>query len=396
MGGLLAVGWAVLAADYFLGSRKGRTLSEEPPYPAEEGEAPPLSVVIAACNEEEKLPDAFRTLLAQEYPGSLEIIAVDDRSTDNTPTLVDTLAREGQEQGKAVIPLHITELPQGWLGKNHALYQGAENAQGRYVLFADADIHFAPDTLSRAVHLMEREGLDHLSAFPKLFLQGFGETIFGLTFSYFFFLKFRPWRVRDPKSKQYLGVGAFNMVRRDAYERIGTHRVIALEVADDMELGHRLKEAGFTCDVVGAADFIGVRWQDGLGGLLNGLTKNAYSGFYFSPLRVVAGLAQMTVGIFLPLVGVFVATDRRAKAGYGFATLALIAGGTRHARSGKIPMVYALTLPLSAALLAWVMLRSMYVTEKNGGITWRGTFYSLEELRTRAIPPPPPLVTPVS
>ncbi|MDX1931009.1 MAG: glycosyltransferase family 2 protein [Capsulimonadales bacterium] len=394
VGGLLAVGMALVITDYFLGNRNARELREEPPLSPDTDDVPTVSVVIAACNEEEKFPDAFRTLIAQEYPGRLELIVAEDRSTDTTPALADALAIEATDHGKAAIVLHIEHLPPGWLGKTHALYQGAANAGGEYLLFADADIHFAPDALARAVGLMRRENLDHLTVFPELFLRGFRETLFGLTFSYFFVLKFRPWRVRDPKAKEYLGVGAFNMVRRDAYDRVGTHRRIALEVADDMELGHRIKEEGLRSDVVGASGLVGVRWQESFAGLLNGLVKNAYSGFHFSPLNVFLGLSQMIVGIFLPPVGALLATDRRARAAYAVTSLSLIAGGAHHARRAAIPMAYALCLPVSAALLFYVTLRSMYVTERNGGVTWRNTFYPLAELRTRAIPPPPPPVPP--
>jgi glycosyltransferase involved in cell wall biosynthesis len=392
LGGLLAFGWGAVATDYIIGARKGRSLTDIAPYPVD-ADAPSLSVIVAACNEEEKLPAAFRTLLAQEYPGSFEIVAIDDRSTDNTPGLLDQLVQEGESQERRIVVLHLNDLPKGWLGKNHALYQGARNARGRWLLFTDADIRFAPDALSRAVRFAEAEKLHHLVSFMRLELEGFWENVFGLTFAFFFFLKFRPWRVRNPRTKEYLGVGGFNMVRRDAYEAIGTHRAIALEVADDMELGRRIKTSGFTSEVVGAGDLISVRWQEGFAGLMNGLTKNGYAGLDYNPLTVVQSSGLLFMTCVWPLMGLFLATDKRARIGYATALGAIIGTGMIHARYGRIPPAYALSLPLSSLLLIIVMFRSMLTTEHNGGITWRGTFYPLDILRLREIPAIPPTIT---
>jgi glycosyltransferase involved in cell wall biosynthesis len=382
-GGLLALGWAGIAADYASGAAQARSLDTEPPF-ADGDSAPALSVVVAACNEEDKLPAAFRTLLAQDYPGRFEIVAVDDRSIDATPALLDTLAREAPP-GMGVTVLHLTDLPPGWLGKNHALYQGARRATGTYLLFTDADIRFAPDTLSRALHYAERENLDHLASFFRLDLRGFWENAFGLCFSLLFFLRFRPWRVRDPRTSNYLGIGGFNLVRRDAYDAIGTHRALALDVTDDMELGRLLKHAGFRSDVIGSAHHVVVRWQEGLSGLMGGLVKNAYAGLRYSPSVLWRSAALLLVTVVWPFVALVAL--RRGRAGYA-ASVALVLGiGGYHARTGGIPPAYALTLPVTTLLLIGVMFRSAWVTERSGGITWRGAFYPLDALRTAAIPP---------
>ena len=210
LGGLLAIGWGGIVADYTNGARRSRRLEKQPPFPSEET-APSVSVVFAACNEEEKLPGAFRTLLAQEYPGPLQIVAVNDRSTDQTPALLDALALEALPD-KTVTVLHLTELPPGWLGKNHALYQGAQQATGEWILFTDADIHFQSTVLSRAVRYATQEKRDHLVSFFGLDLEGFWENTFALCFSFLFFLRFRPWRVRDRRTKNFLGIGGFNPV----------------------------------------------------------------------------------------------------------------------------------------------------------------------------------------
>jgi glycosyltransferase involved in cell wall biosynthesis len=394
LGGLLAVGWAAVATDYFRGARRGRSLEAEPPYPPEgpPGGAPSVSIVVAACNEEAKLPAAFRSLLAQDYPGPLEIVAVDDRSTDRTPEILDAFAVEGTPGRTTVTVLHVARLPSGWLGKTHALYQGAARATGAWLLFTDADVVFGPSALSRAVACAERERRDHLTAFMGLDLRGFWENTFGLCFSVLFFLRFRPWHVRDPRRREYLGVGGFNMVRRSAYEAIGTHRAIALEVADDMELGHRIKEGGFASEVISARDLVWVRWQEGgLAGLMNGLTKNAYAGLDYSPLVLLRSVVLLLVTVVWPPIGAVTARSRSARLGYSFCSVAVASVAAYQALSGGIPPLFGLMLPFSSLLLIAVIFRSAFRTERDGGIIWRGTFYPLDMLRTHAVPPLPPL-----
>lgn len=395
LGGFLALGWTAIGGDYVVGARRARNLEDEPPYPSDATGVPSVSVVLAACNEEEKLPGAFRTLIKQDYPGPFEIVAVNDRSTDATPALLQELAREGEAAGKRVVLLSVENLPPGWLGKTHAQYQGARNARGQWLLFTDADIHFTPDALSRAVRYAEAEHLQHLVTFMRLDLRGFWENTFGLTFAFLFFIRFRPHHVSNPRSSAYLGVGGFNLVRRDAYEAIGSHQAIALEVADDMELGRRIKHAGFRSGVVGVTELVRVRWQEGLSGLMNGLTKNAYAGLDYSPVVLVAATIQLIFGMIVPLLGVLFARSPRARLSYGMALAWLLALGGYHARTAAIGPVYALMLPFSTILLITVMWRSAWTTERNGGISWRGTFYPLALLRARPRPALPPILQPL-
>ncbi len=396
-GGALALGWAVIASDYFRGVRRVPQLSDLPPFESDghADDAPPsVSVAVAACNEEAKITGAFRTLLAQDYPGPYEIVAVNDRSTDQTGALLRDLAREGREQGVGVRILTVSELPPGWLGKTHALYQAAHASTGDWILFTDADMRLAPDALSRAVRWGERENLDHVVAFFRLDLSGFWETVFGLCFGTLFKMRFRPWRVRDQRSGAYLGIGGFNLVRRGAYERIGTHRALALEVADDMELGRRLKQAHAVTGVVESGAMVHVRWQeDGLLPLMNGLTKNAYAGLQYSPFVVVSSIGLLLATITVPVLGVFVARPKAGRIAHAVALALFLAIGADNARKSGIARRYALTLPFSVSLLIAVMVRSAFVTERAGGITWRNTFYPLADLRRGAVPLIPPLIT---
>jgi len=211
--------------------------------PSLDGFAPPagaplprLSVVVAACNEAGTIDAAARTLLAQDYP-DLEIVLADDRSTDATGAIIDRLADEDDR----VRAIHVTALPEGWLGKVHALDRGTAEATGAFLLFTDADVRFAPDALRRAVALCEQRGLDHLAGLPACWSAGLLVDMVVAAFLRPFVAMMRPWAVPRPDSRAFLGVGAFNLVRRSALARTPGFAWLRMEVADDAGLGLMMK-----------------------------------------------------------------------------------------------------------------------------------------------------------
>ncbi len=343
--------------------------------PAADADCPAVSLLFAARDEEEKLPAALRTLAALDYP-RLEIVGVDDRSQDATARLLDEFAA-AHAPFRA---LHIRELPAGWLGKPHALQKAYEESTGEWLLFTDADVRFKPDALRRAITLAKREKLDHLTLFGDVELHGFWEkalvTFFGLAFH----LATDPRSVANPHSRAYVGVGAFQLLKRSAYEASGTHRRLAMEVVDDMKLGKIVKQAGFRSGVGIAQDAVAVRWHAGLGNLIRGVTKNFFAAAGYSlPLVAVALTGLLLVNI-APLAGLF----------FGRGDVRILAGVSVLAALGiqcgvdvvmRVSPLYAVTFPLGALLFAYMLLRSTIVTLWHGGITWRGTFYPLEELK---------------
>ena len=343
--------------------------------PATDAECPAISVLLAARDEEEKLPEALATLVALDYP-KLQIVAVDDRSRDATARILDEFARTHPQ----LRVVHISELPPGWLGKPHALFNAYQKASGEWLVFTDADVRFRPDTLRRAVALARQKQLDHLTLMGDLEMIGVWEKVLITFFGMGFHLATQPDRVPDPKSPSYMGVGAFQMVRRNAYEASGMHRRLAMEVVDDMKLGKIVKQAGFRSMAAVAQDFVVVRWHAGLRNLIHGVTKNFFAAAQFRLSAVctqLLGLLCMNVAPFvlLPFVR-----------GWALA-LALISvtiavgfqiGVTQVMR---VSWLYALTEPLGALFFCYMLLRSTVVTLRQGGIVWRDTFYALEELR---------------
>ena len=336
---------------------------------------PRISILFGARDEEEKLPAALATLLAQDHP-NYEVIAVDDRSSDATPRILDEFAARYNN----LKVVHIRELPPGWLGKPHALECAYEQSTGEWLIFTDADVYFTPDVLGRSFALAQRENFDHLSLFGRLDLSGFWETAATIYFSVGFAFGVEPWRVPNPKSKRYMGAGYFQMVRRAAYEAVGTHRRLALEVVEDMKLGKIIKLGGFRSGVAIANEKVHLRWSRGLGEIVRGLTKNFFAASGFSVFQTLVSAAGPIIVSVVPYVALFFTRGLAlifAAIACAIATMFLAEG----ARKTRVNWLYGFTQPIGGLVFSYALLRSMVVTLWQGGIVWRGTFYPLEELK---------------
>jgi len=343
--------------------------------PATEAECPPVSILLTARDEEEKLPAALATLMEIDYPG-LEVVAVDDRSGDATGRILDEFAKTHSR----LRVVHVNQLPKGWLGKPHGLQKAYEASSGEWLLFTDADVRFRPDALRRAVSLVKERKLDHLSLMGDLDMVGFWEKVLITFFGVGFHLGTNPAQVSNPRSSRYVGVGAFQLVRRSAYEASGTHERLAMEVVEDMKLGKIVKQAGFRSDCGVAQDFVALRWHAGVGNLVRGVTKNFFAGAEYDLGRVTVMLAGLVLMDILPFAGVLF--------GHGWiraiSAIAVVIALSFHAGVAwvmRVSPLYAVTHPFGAALFFYMLLRSTVVTLWQGGIVWRDTFYPLEELK---------------
>jgi glycosyltransferase involved in cell wall biosynthesis len=343
--------------------------------PAADLDCPKISLIFAARDEQEKLPGALATLVSIDYPG-LEIIAVDDRSGDATPQILDDFAAR-HPQLKVV---HVRELPKGWLGKPHALQKGYEVSSGELIVFTDADVKFRRDSLRRVVTLLRDRQLDHLSLLGDVERSGFWDTVLISFFGMGFQLATDPYDVSNPNSRSYVGVGAFQLLRRGVYEASGTHRRLAMEVVDDMKLGKIVKMSGFRSGVAVAQNYVSVEWHLGLGNLVRGVEKNFFAGAQFRLSMAVAQILALLVMNVLPFAGLFL--------GHGwiraFAAISVLVATCFHLGVDvvmRISPLYCLTLPLGATIFAYMVLRSTIITLRQGGIVWRDTFYPLDELR---------------
>lgn len=383
----LWTGAPVFAASLFklleaLYARRAVTrLADEVGAEVDLGPNPPrLSLIVPACNEEATVEAGVRSMLAQDYP-NLEIILVNDRSTDRTGEVMERLASESP----GVRVIHIDQLPPGWLGKNHALYTGAAAATGDWLLFADADIRFDPSTFRRAVAFAERERLDHMTLAPEMTGRGFW-TQGWVEFFLVAFMSYKsPWKANNHRSREGgIGIGAFNLIRRTAYEQIGTHEAISLRPDDDLRLGQRVKRLGLRQNVRFGNGLMKVEWYPSLQEAFKGLEKNTFAGLEYNLPLALGSIAAIFLIMILPFLALAFAKGTAFWLHLGAVLLQLaMFMATVPARDATKP-IRALTYPVLAGLFAWCTIRAMWITLSQGGITWRGTFYPLDLLRSQS------------
>ncbi|MGH9556814.1 MAG: glycosyltransferase [Terriglobales bacterium] len=337
--------------------------------------APLVSIILAGRDEETHVEAALATLLALDYP-NCEILAVNDRSADRTGEIMDRLAA----QDPRLRVLHISQLPDGWLGKTHALWRAAQMARGQWLLFTDADINFRPDALRRALSYAEEASADHLVLFPTTLLHSVGEGMMIAFFHSLFFFGHRPWKVADAKARDFMGVGAFNLVRRSVYEAVGTHQALRMDVLDDMKLGKLIKEKGFAQRNVIGRGLITLHWARGAMGIVRNLTKNMFALMLYRWPRTLGAVFFLLVLNLGPFIALLLAPGW-SRIGYGVAVAAIALLYSGIARHLGISRLYFLLHPAAALLFSYTLLRSAFHVARNGGVVWRGTRYSLEELK---------------
>lgn len=379
-GTILALAWFSRIVDAAIGMPSVANVSQ-PPWnrnPVSPSGNPRVSIIVPARNEEDAIEQTLTLLLELDYD-NYEVIAVNDRSTDRTGEIMEKMAARAGTQGRLRVIQH-QELPAAWLGKAHAMWTATNQATGDWLLFTDADVLFKPDSVRRALAYAEAEQADHVVLFPQMIMKTPGEYMMIAFFQTMFVFGHRPWKVADPKSRDHMGVGAFNLIRRSVYESIGTYQRLRMEVLDDMKLGKVVKNAGFAQRNVFGEDLISIRWANGAMGVVNNLTKNFFAVLSFQWPRTLISAFGLAFLNLMPFLGVWLAHGwERLPYAVALGSMFSIYIGMSW-RSG-VPAYYFLLHPVSTALFIYTLLRSMFLTLWNDGIIWRGTRYPLEELR---------------
>ena len=338
---------------------------------------PSLTVIIPARNEAANISATLKSLLAA-HAITLEIIAVDDRSTDQTAVLMENEARFA---GQNFHVLRVAELPSGWLGKTHAMALAAQQATSDWLLFTDADVVFHHDALRRALAYVVDSGADHLVLLPTLVLESWGERMMVAFLQALSIWAVRPWRVADSRARRdAIGVGAFNMIRRQVYAELGGWEALRMEVVEDLALGRRVKERGYAQRLAVGLDLVQVRWACGAFGVVENLTKNLFALLGFRPERLVGlafGVAMMTLFPLFACLG-----GRTLWWPTITMVVAFLLAYERMGRYHHFSSAQVVLFPLATLLFLYALMRSMLLTLWHGGIMWRGTFYSLRELRS--------------
>jgi len=374
--GVAVAGLAYACASTWATARIVRAI----PVLLDDRSAPPahwarLSLVVAARDEAETLGPAVRSRLAEGYP-ELEVVLVDDRSTDGTGTVVDTLASEDPR----VRAVHVTRLPPGWLGKLHALSEGLRLATGEWLLFSDADVHLAPGALRRAVAFAEAQQLDHLSILPQLVPVSWLVDAALASFSRTGLVLGRVWLVSDPRSTVGGSVGAFGLVRRSALEQSPGIEHLRLEVADDLALGQMLKASGARSAVLNGRGLVILTYHRSFADMARSSEKAAFL-FDYRLLPALCWTASLTALELGPFAVALLAPAPVARALGALAALLLLGSTAWMCRFAGQRLLPALLSPVGVLVNGILLLRAAWLGKVRGGLLWRSTLYRPEELR---------------
>jgi glycosyltransferase involved in cell wall biosynthesis len=334
------------------------------------------SVVIAARDEEARIEETIRHLLAQRGV-ELECIVVDDRSKDRTSEILQRLAQEDPR----IQVKRVDVLPEGWLGKCHACHIGASAATGDWILFTDADCWIKPDVIARALSLAERDRADHVTL-----ASGLSSASPGLQASHLVFLMGTAnwfYSANRDDGKRHLGFGAFNLVLAAAYRECGGYEALRLTVLDDVKLGLLMGRAGKRTRAFIGSDDVEAHWGVNALSIIKLTEKNYFAALDFQIWRVLAG--TMFVGLLSTILIFGLVSGTIAGLAAALSPLSLILPGVVLARRLNWSWPHATLIPLMFPIFHYALLNSTFATLRQGGVRWRETFYPIEVLRAGGV-----------
>jgi cellulose synthase/poly-beta-1,6-N-acetylglucosamine synthase-like glycosyltransferase len=372
---LIALLWMGLSVYFIASSQKVPYLKAVPAFL--DGPEPSVAIIIAVKDEEAEVAQALNSVCRLDY-SNYRIIVINDRSTDQTPVILDKMAQAHPELSL----ITIKDLPQGWLGKNHALYKGYCASSEEWLLFTDADVIYNRMALKKAMSYAMANQSDHLAVLPQITSRSALFTSVMNTFALMLEIRHRPWDVSNPSSNAYIGIGAFNLIKRTAYEKAGTHTVISLRPDDDLKLGERIKAAGLRQGVLYGEKELSLQWYTSLKEFVRGLMKNSFSVSNYR-LPVAIGMALLTFMFFVMPVPLLLVSGNVGR----IMALVILASQTflmLFKRGIRGRWWHALMIPFSGLVMVYILIVSALKTIKQGGIYWRNSFYPLTELKKQS------------
>ena len=342
------------------------------------GDAPLVSVLVPARNEEHRvLEPCIRSILAQDY-GSFEVIAVNDRSTDATGAILQALAATDER----LRVIEGEELPPGWLGKPYAMQQALNHARGEWVLATDADMIFESALLRTALHrVIESEG-DALTLVPRFEAQSFWERVMIPNWAWVFLMFALFYRINDPKTERGVGIGGFFLIRRTVLDRVGGYEALKDEVMEDARLAERIKRSGARLLVDSAPALLRTRMYKTFREMWECSTKNWFSGVNFSlPFALLCVVSMYSVAVVPPLIAVLSAIAIASGVSVDLVPVFTAAAASWFlqvlvmavvSKSSEVSPVYALTVPLGLGVMYAMLLDSSVRITTGRGVTWKG------------------------
>jgi chlorobactene glucosyltransferase len=377
LAGVLGV-WLSRAVTVYSEKGRGPVLSRKSHFGAADQGL--VSVIVPAKDEEANIGAALETILAQDYP-NIEIIVVDDRSTDGTAEVVRRVA----ERDGRVRLVEVKELAAGWFGKPHAMHAGAREARGEWLLFVDADCRQAPHSVRVGVGFCAAEGGEMLSLWPVLEMHGFWENAVQPVAGSVLVAWFRPGWVNDPRRRTAFANGQYILIRRSTYEAVGGHGAVRAKVVEDIAFARHVKGHGHRLLNAIGQDIFTTRMYDSLRAMWKGWTRIFYGAF--EGVGRMVGVLFLTFFFTLLPFAVFAVSAAALAVGAGgwwiwtvlaasLATVAAILVTMRRlfiAGCGNpwYLALYPLAVVMVMAFEAGALARALGL----GAVTWRGTTY---------------------
>ena len=376
----IAINWWI-HSQYHLDLRVGKSPT---PRKLNLREEPLISVIIPARDEARNIERCVTSLLAQDY-GHFEVIVVDDRSKDATPVILANLATARSQENPRLRVLSGEELPEGWAGKPHALFQGAEIARGSWLCFMDADTFAEPNLLSASFTAAQEGKADLFTILTAQELGTFWERVVLPVVFTALSVGFSPRRVNDPTKPDAIANGQFILIQHSVYTAVGGHAAVRDQIVEDKALAARVKGAGYRLVIADGREVARTRMYTSLPEIWEGWTKNIYLGMRDRlGLLLFGGLVGLIGALLLPfwLFGSLFWFFQAGGIVAGVITFqAVLLDGFvlwmryQVSRSFQLPGWYALTFPLGALIFTGMMFFSALKVLSGRGVTWKGRTY---------------------
>jgi len=348
------------------------------------GDAPMVSIIVPMRNEERNARQCVESLISQKY-SNFEVIVVDDRSEDNTLKILN----EFTSKHSNFKVIEGTPTPRGWVGKNHALWQGVKEAKGSWFLFVDADTISENHMLTSVIKYVEDNNIDMLSVSPFQILETFWERVIQPVIFSSIAYAYPQNKINDPKSKIAAAIGQFILIKRSVYENTGGHSTIKDKIVEDFALAQLIKRSGYRLYVMRGIKLIRTRMYTNFGELWEGWTKNLFFGLNKRWRNLIYFIALLlTWGIIPPVLFIWSVFNTACQPSLSFVQwcitfestflLALIIYNSwQTTRLFSIPRLYSLTVPLGVAVYIAIVLSSAYKVASGEGVSWKERVYKL-------------------
>ena len=348
-------------------------------------QTPKVSIILPARNEEKFIGKCLESFVQQDYT-NYEIISVDDSSTDKTWEIIEKYAKSNEK----IIPVKAKSKPNGWMGKNWACMEGFKHANGDLLLFTDADTRYSEKVLSLSVSHLLSEKLDVLTVIPRLLCLDNITKITLPMLSVFLHSRYSALNVNNPKKGIGYFFGSFFIIKKEVYEKIGTHEKVKHEIIEDGALGKITKESGFALKMVRGEHLLDAVYSRSQQEMWNGLQRLMVPLYHQNKSYAVGVFFAVLFILFIPIPFLIYSLIFVSPNDYTsflplflsaiFSTCSIFTAAFMETRMGlNLKSVFGLLAPIGSLIVTCGFLSGILQANKSSAVSWRGRKYSVKE-----------------